>query len=277
MMRRLSSVLLRALAWGAVAVTLFPVGWIVLTSIKPAEISQALPPIWQFTPTLRNYADVLTGNTYTSQVFGGLLLHSAVITVSATLLALLTGVPAGYSLARLKFPGRRFTAMWVLSTIMFPPAVSVIPIFIIASRLGLMDTLPVLVVPYAAFGLPMVIWMVRSYVRQIPYEIEEAAMVDGASQGALLRRIVLPLLMPGIAAAALLTAMLAWNEFLFALTLTRSVVKTAPVGISEFTSMYGTQWGDLTAAATVTVAPILVLTLILRRRLVEGLTFGAVK
>lgn len=276
-MRGLASAVIRVGAWVAVVVMLFPVGWIVLTSVKPADISQALPPVWHFTPTLRNYGDVLTGNTYTSQVFGGLLVHSAIVTLTATALALVTGVPAGYSLARLRFRGRRFTAMWVLSTIMFPPAVSVIPIFIIASRLGLTDTLPVLVVPYAAFGLPMVIWMVRSYVRQIPYEIEEAAMVDGASQAALLRRIVLPLLMPGIAAAALLTAMLAWNEFLFALTLTRSAVKTAPVGISEFTSMYGTQWGDLTAAATVTVAPILVLTLILRRRLVEGLTFGAVK
>jgi len=112
---------------------------------------------------------------------------------------------------------------------------------------------------------------------QGPFEIEEAAMVDGASQMDLLRYIVFPLLMPGIVAASLLSAMLAWNEFLFALTLTRSAAKTASVGISEFTNMYGTQWGSLTAAATVTVAPILVATMILRRRLVEGLTFGAVK
>jgi ABC-type glycerol-3-phosphate transport system permease component len=272
-----SLVLVRVLAWVAAIATLFPMLWIVLTSIKPSEISQALPPVWNFMPTLRNYADVLTGNTYTSQVFGKLLLHSVVVTGLATLLALAVGIPAAYSLARLRFQGRRFTAMWILSTIMFPPAVSVIPIFILASRLKLMDTLPVLVVPYAAFGLPMVIWMLRSYVRQLPYEIEEAAMVDGATPLMVLVRVVLPLLMPGIVAAALLMAMLAWNEFLFALTLTRSAVKTAPVGISEFTSMYGTQWGDLTAAATVTVAPILVLTLILRRRLVAGLTFGAVK
>jgi len=135
----------------------------------------------------------------------------------------------------------------------------------------------VLIVPYAAFSLPMVIWMLRSSIKQIPFEIEEAAMVDGLSQLAMVRVIVLPLLVPGIVAAALLSAILSWNEFLFALTLTRSKVQTAPVGLNEFTSMYGTQWGQLTAAATVTVAPILVMTLVLRRRLVEGLSFGAVK
>lgn len=276
-MHRLSSLLLRTLIWAVILAMLCPVGWIVLTSIKPADISQSLPPVWSFTPTLRNYADVLTGSSYTSQVFATLIVHSAIVTALATLLALLTGIPAAYSLARIRFRGRKFTAMWILSTIMFPPAVSVIPVFILASRLGLMDTLPVLVIPYAAFGLPMVIWMLRSYVKQVPFEIEEAAMVDGASQFVILRRVVLPLLMPGVVAAALLMAMLAWNEFLFALALTRSAVKTAPVGISEFTNMYGTQWGDMTAAATVTVAPILVLTLVLRRRLVAGLTFGAVK
>ena len=160
---------------------------------------------------------------------------------------------------------------------MFPPIVWVIPVFIIASRLGMTDTWPVLVVPYAAFGLPMMIWMLRSSIKQIPFEIEEAAMMDGASQWDILRHVVLPLLTPGVVSASLLAGMMSWNEFLFALTLTRSAVKTAPVGISEFTNMYGTQWGALTAASTVTVAPILVVTLFLRRRVVEGLTFGAVK
>ncbi len=276
-MKWLRPAVLRLALWVALLAVLFPILWMVLTSIKPGDVSQTLPPVWSFSPTLANYADVLTGHTYTSQAFGVLLIHSAVVTAASTLLALATGIPAAYALARVSFRGKRFTAMWVLSTIMFPPAVSVVPVFLFAARLNLMDTYPVLIIPYAAFGLPMVIWMLRSYIRQIPLEIEEAAMMDGASRLALIRRIVFPLLMPGIVAAALLCAMLSWNEFLFALALTRSHVQTAPVGINEFTSMYGTQWGDLTAAATVTVAPILVLTLILRRRIVEGLTFGAVK
>ena len=276
-MRVLSTGLFRVILWGSLLLILAPVGWVMLTSIKPTQISQALPPVWNFTPTLQNYFDVLGGNTYTSQHFGTLLLHSIVVTVASTALGLLVGIPAAYALARIKFPGKKGTATWILSTIMFPPAVSVVPIFILASKLHLTDTFPVLIVPYAVFGLPLVIWMLRSYIKQIPFEIEEAAMVDGASQMDLLRYIVFPLLMPGIVAASLLSAMLAWNEFLFALTLTRSAAKTASVGISEFTNMYGTQWGSLTAAATVTVAPILVATMILRRRLVEGLTFGAVK
>ena len=277
MRRFLADTLFRLLLWGAAIIALFPVIWVVFTSIKPPELSQALPPVWDFAPTLQSYRDVLGGNTYTSQAFGTLLMHSLIVTVASTLLGLALGVPAAYALARFRFRGKRGTANWILSTIMFPPAVSVVPVFIFASKLGLTDTFPVLVVPYAAFNLPMVIWMLRSFIKQIPHEIEEAAMVDGASQGAVLRYIVLPLLMPGIVAASLLSAMLAWNEFLFALTLTRSAAKTAPVGISEFTNMYGTQWGSLTAAATVTVAPILLATLVLRRRLVEGLTFGAVK
>ncbi len=273
----LGKLITRVVLWLALVIVMFPILWVLLTSFKPAELAQALPPIWDFMPTLQNYRDVLSGNTYTSQVFGVLLNHTIIVTLSSTLLGLAAAVPAAYALARVKFAGRQATANWILSTIMFPPAVSVIPVFVIASRLGLTDTWPVLVVPYAAFGLPMMIWMLRSAIKQIPFEIEEAAMVDGASRGQIIWHIVLPLLTPSIVSASLLAGMLAWNEFLFALTLSRSAIKTAPVGISEFTSMYGTQWGTLTAAATVTVAPILLIALLLRRRVIEGLTFGAVK
>ncbi len=273
----LGKLITRVVLWLALVIVMFPILWVLLTSFKPAELAQALPPIWDFMPTLQNYRDVLSGNTYTSQVFGVLLIHTIIVTLSSTLLGLAAAVPAAYALARVKFAGRQATANWILSTIMFPPAVSVIPVIVIASRLGLTDTWPVLVVPYAAFGLPMMIWMLRSAIKQIPFEIEEAAMVDGASRGQIIWHIVLPLLTPSIVSASLLAGMLAWNEFLFALTLSRSAIKTAPVGISEFTSMYGTQWGTLTAAATVTVAPILLIALLLRRRVIEGLTFGAVK
>jgi ABC-type glycerol-3-phosphate transport system permease component len=276
-MKSLATVLARLALWSALATTLFPILWMLLTSFKQPDISQALPPVWDFAPTWQNYRDVLTGNTYTSQVFGVLIVHTVIVTFASTLVGLVAAVPAAYALARLRFSGKRFAANWILTTIMFPPIVSVIPVFIFASRLGLTDTWPVLVIPYAAFSLPMMIWMLRSSIKQIPFEIEEAAMIDGASQADILRHIVLPLLTPGIVSASLLAGMMAWNEFLFALTLTRSAVKTAPVGISEFTNMYGTQWGTLSAAATVTVAPILVITILLRRRVVEGLTFGAVK
>lgn len=276
-MHKFGNGMARIILWAWLAVILFPLFWVVLTSIKPPELSQALPPVWTFMPTAQNFIDVLSGNTYTSQSFGTLVVHSIVVTVLSTLVGLAAAVPAAYALARVKFAGRRFTANWILSTIMFPPMVAVIPVFIIASRLGLTDTWPVLVVPYAAFNLPMMIWLLRSSIKQIPFEIEEAAFVDGASQPVVLLHVVLPLLVPTIVSASLLAGMMAWNEFLFALTLTRSAVKTAPVGISEFTNMYGTQWGTLSAAATVTVAPIIVITMLLRRRVIQGLTFGAVK
>ena len=201
-MRPLATIIARLVLWSALATILFPLFWVLLTSFKPPEISQALPPVWDFLPTWRNYRDVLTGNTYTSQAFGVLIIHSLIVTLASTLLGLAVAVPAAYALARIRFMGKRAAADWILSTIMFPPIVSVIPVFIFASRLGLTDTWPVLVIPYAAFGLPMMIWMLRSSIKQIPFEIEEAAMIDGASQADIIRHIVLPLLTPGIVSAS---------------------------------------------------------------------------
>jgi ABC-type glycerol-3-phosphate transport system permease component len=263
----------RLILWLYVCAALFPILWMVLSSFKPPDVVQAIPPIWSFTPTLQNYNDALNGTAS----MGTLITHSLAVAVLTTLLTLATGLPAAYALTRVRFRGRRFVGNWILSTIMFPPVVSAIPVFIIVGRLGLMDTYPALVIPYTAFNLPIIIWMLRSFVQQIPQEIEEAALIDGSSHVTIVRRIILPLVAPGLAAAGILCFLFSWNEFLFALTLTRSAVKTAPVGISQFTGMYGTQWGDLTAASTVIAAPVLVMTLILRRRIVQGLTFGAVK
>ncbi len=263
----------RLVLWLYVCAALFPILWMVLSSFKPPDMVQAIPPIWSFTPTLQNYNDALNGTAS----MGTLITHSLAVAVLTTLLTLAAGLPAAYALTRVRFRGRRFVGNWILSTIMFPPVVSAIPVFIIVGRLGLMDTYPALVIPYAAFNLPIIIWMLRSFVQQIPQEIEEAALIDGSSHVMIVRRIILPLVAPGLAAAGILCFLFSWNEFLFALTLTRSAVKTAPVGISQFTGMYGTQWGDLTAASTVIAAPVLVMTMILRRRIVQGLTFGAVK
>ena len=267
----------RLVVWISILIALVPLIFMLLTSIKPTGDAQAIPPKWLFLPTLEHYAAVFGGETSSSQAFLPLLWHSAVVAVSATALTMIVGLPAAYALARVHFKGRRFLATWILSTIMFPPIVAAIPIFIFAGQLQLIDTYPILVIPYTAFNLPLVVWLLRSFISQIPPEIEDAARVDGCSRLGILRRIILPLAVPGLAAGAILSLILCWNEFLFALTLTRSEVKTAPVGINEFTGMFGTQWGNLTAASTAIVAPILVMTLVLRRRLISGLTLGAVK
>ena len=146
-----------------------------------------------------------------------------------------------------------------------------------AGYLGLRDGYPGIILLYTTANLPFVVWMMKGFFDEIPLEYEEAAMVDGAGSFAILRRIIWPLLIPAAATAAVLTIVLTWNEFLFALSLTRSDAKTAPVGLQEFTGMYGTDWGNITAAATLIVAPILILMIVLRRQMVSGLTFGAVK
>jgi ABC-type glycerol-3-phosphate transport system permease component len=267
----------RLVVWISIVVALVPLIFMLTTSIKPAGDTQTIPPKWLFSPTLEHYAAVFGGQTSSSQAFLPLLWHSAAVAVCSTTLTILVGLPAAYALARVRFTGRRPLAAWILSTIMFPPIVAAIPVFVFAGQLHLIDTYPILIIPYTAFNLPLVIWLLRSFITQIPVEIEDAARVDGCSRMGVLEKIILPLAVPGLAAGAILSLILCWNEFLFALTLTRSDVKTAPVGINEFTGMFGTQWGNLTAASTAIVAPILVMTLVLRRRLISGLTLGAVK
>lgn len=274
---RVSTIFGRTLLWAWLLIALVPLLFMFVTSFKPSGIAKSIPPQWIFTPTFEHYTSVLSGGSGTSVGFNRLLFNSLAVTFGATLLTVVIAVPAAYALSMRSFRQRRGLSSWILSTYMFPPIVAVIPIFVFAGKLNIVDTYPVLIVPYAAFNLPIAIWIMRSSVLQIPYEIQESAMVDGANRFTLLTRIILPLLVPAIATVAILSAILSWNEFLFALALTRSAAKTSPVGIQEFTGMYGTDWGKLTAAATVIVAPILVMTLILRRRIVSGLTFGAVK
>jgi ABC-type glycerol-3-phosphate transport system permease component len=267
----------KAFMWIWLILGLVPLVFMFITSVKPSGIVNSTPPQWVFTPTLENFATVLAGGQGTSQGFSRLLLNSAVVSLGATLLTVLLAVPAAYALSMRTFGARKKISSWILSTYMFPPIVAVIPIFVFAGRLGLMDTYPVLIIPYAAFNLPIAIWILRSTIVQIPFEIQEAAMVDGANHWTTLRQVIWPLLVPSVATVSVLTIVLTWNEFLFALSLTRSGAKTAPVGLQEFTGMYGTDWGSITAAGTLIVVPILVLTIVLRRKMVSGLTFGAVK
>jgi multiple sugar transport system permease protein/sorbitol/mannitol transport system permease protein len=276
-LRRAASIAARAAVWLWITLAMVPLLFMLVTSVKPSGLAVSVPPVWRFTPTLDNYSDLINGNTASSGTFLPLVQNSAIVALGSTLLAIGVGLPAAYALTLSRFGARKFLSSWILSTIMFPPIVAVIPVFILAGKLNMIDTYAVLIIPYAAFNLPMVIWILRSTIRQIPEEVEQAALVDGASRAGVLIRVILPLIMPGIATAAILSIVLAWNEFLFALSLTRSAAKTGPVAVSVFTGQFGTQWGYLTAASTIIVAPILVLVLILRRRFVSGLSFGAVK
>ena len=271
------SIFSKILVWSWVAISLLPIFFILSTSLKSSSVAREMPPRWFFIPSFKNYLKILSGGGGQSIGFNRLLLNSLIVTLGSTILCILIALPAAYALSRAEFRSRKALSSWILSTYMFPPIVAVIPIFIFAGNLHLLDTYVVLAVPYAAFNLPIVIWILRSSLEQIPPEIEEAARIDGASGFYLATQILLPLLMPAVATGVILASILSWNDFLFALSLTRSVAKTSPVGIQEFTGMYGTDWGSLSAAAMTIVAPVLVLAMLARRRIVSGLTFGAVK
>jgi multiple sugar transport system permease protein len=251
---------------------LFPFLWLLLTSFKNKIDATAIPPIWNFTPTLDNYTHVLKDKD-----FPHMLLNSLFIGAVSTFIGVIIGTMAGYALARFKFRGRNFIGSWTISTLMMPPTVSLIPIFILAGKLNLTDNYLALIVPYVAFSLPLIILMIRGFILDIPLEVEESALMDGCSTFMILRKIVLPLIAPGIVAASILTFIACWNEFLFALVLSRDTISTAPIGIAKFMTMYGVQWGDMTASAVIIMLPIIIFTIVVRKHLVRGLTFGAVK
>jgi multiple sugar transport system permease protein/sorbitol/mannitol transport system permease protein len=267
---RLLQALIRVVVWLVVIVALMPLIFMVTTSLKPATFPTAIPPQWIFVPTLEHYIGIFR------QGFGQYLLHSTVTALVSTALALSLGLAAAYALARIHFPGSRLLSMWILSTIMMPPVVVVIPIFIVVARLGLLDTYPALIAPYTAGNLPVVIFLLRNAILQVPSEIEDSARVDGCTRLGIMLRIIAPLIVPSIATAAMLTVIGCWNEFLFASALTRTNVLTGPVGLMTYAGEFSTDWGSITAGATTIVVPMLVLAIVLRRRFVSGLTAGAV-
>ena len=254
-----------------------PIVFLVITSLKPEGVTRTIPPTWLFHPTIENYSAVLSTGAGSSVTFERLLFNSAAVSIGAVILTIAVAVPAAYALTLKEFRRSKGVSSWILSTYMFPPIVAVIPLFIIAGNIGAIDTYPVLIIPYAAFNLPIAIWILRSSLESIPIEVQEAALVDGANRRQIVWHILTPLLMPAVATAGIISLILSWNEFLLALSLTRAAAKTSPVGVQEFTGLYGTQWGNLTAASCMIAAPIVVCVLVLRRRVVSGLAFGAVK
>jgi ABC-type glycerol-3-phosphate transport system permease component len=255
----------------------FPVYWMISTSFKSRWDAFRLPPVWWFQPTLEHYAAILSGQGWISEPMSYLLLNSAIVAGSASLLALGAGSLSAYGLSRFPSGYSKHLAMWILSTRMFPPVAVAIPVFLMMSSLDLIDTYWALIVPYAAFNISFVVWMMRSFFDQIPVELEQAAMIDGCSRLSAFFRVVLPLSLPGLVATAVFVLIFSWNEFLFALILTRTAAKTAPVAAADFVTLYGIQWGELTAHATLISAPIIILGLLFSRYIVKGLTLGAVQ
>lgn len=260
----------------ALLLTLAPVYWMVTMSLK-SEVDQfAVPPRWAlFTPTLAHYRDA-----FFARSFGQYLVTSLVVSVSSTLCAIVLGTLAAYGLARFRWPYRVGTrlSLWILSTRMFPPIVTAVPLFLMMRDLRLLNTRAALVIVYTAFNLPFVVWMMRGFFAEIPRELEEAARVDGDSRLGALVRVVLPLVAPGLAATAVFCLIVSWNELLLALILTQTdAAMTLPVGIAGRVTQYEIKWGVMSAAGVVAMMPILVFALAVQRYLVRGLSLGAVK
>jgi multiple sugar transport system permease protein len=258
-----------AIAVALLVLVLSPALWLVLMSFRPN--SDIMATTLAFQPTLLNYAEAWTGEFSAS--FG----HSLSASVASTLFSLLVGVPAAYVLARWRFRGQHQVAMWILVTRMAPPIAFTIPFFLAYTSLGLMDTVAGLALIYVTFNLALVVWTMKGFFDAVPRSLEEAAWIDGAGIWGAFARVALPLAAPGLAATAILCFILSWNDFFFALILTRTDAMTAPVAIVNFMQYAGFEWGKIAAGGVSVMLPVLVFTVLVRRYLVSGLTAGGVK
>ena len=265
----------RALSYGLSAsllvVTLFPVLWLAQVSLKTDVEAMRMPPAFIFVPTFDNYAAVFQGK------FARSFVNSLIVSVSTTAAAMLLGVPAAYALSRASFGRSRGLALWVLTTRMAPPIAFAIPFFLAYRWLGLIDTLSGLLIIYLTFNLSLVMWMMRTFFDGIPRSLEEAAAIDGAGPLQAFHRVTLPLSGPGLATTAIFCFVFAWNDFFYALVLTRSRALMAPVAIVNFMNYEGWEWGKIGAAATMIMLPVVLFALAVRRYLIRGLTAGALK
>lgn len=251
---------------------LLPIYWMVTTSLKATRDTFAVPPVLLFRPTLEHYKTVAEEGAVLKS-----LVNSLIVATSSTLLAVAIGTPAAYVFARFNFRGKANLWFWIISNRFITPVVVALPFFLIARDLKLLDTHLALILVYLTFNIPLVVWLCIDQFRAVPREVDEAALVDGASLWQTFLRISLPLAIPGVMVSAILCFIFSWNEFLFALVLTRANARTAPVEAAGFMTDMGIRWGPMMATGTLIVLPVVIFAAIVSRNLVRGLTIGAVK
>ncbi len=251
---------------------IFPVYWLAITSLKELTHVVTYPP--RFLPV------PVSMSGYTEALFGArgavVFKNSLIIAVATTLIALLTGSFAAYSFARFNIGGFHLP-FWILSTRMMPAVASIIPLFLLINKLGFIDTYPAVIIAHLVITLPFAVWMLRGFFMEIPVELEESAMIDGCSRLGALARIGFPLVAPGLAVTALFCFIFSWNEFMFALILTRREVTTLPVKIAGMHAAHGVLWHTMSAFGIIGIIPVVILSIIAQRYLVRGLTLGAIR
>ncbi|WP_019010895.1 carbohydrate ABC transporter permease [Deinococcus aquatilis] len=267
---RIQNIVLTTVTYLIAIAFLFPLVWMMMAAFKTEAQAFAAPPVFAFTPILDNFQRALPS-------YFPALLNSLTAAVGSTILAFLLGLPAAFALAVYPTKRAQNTLTWMLSTKMMPAVGVIVPLFLLYKNLGLLDTRTGLILMYTTMNLPLVVWMMHSYMTEIPYAIYEAAKIDGATVSQEFFRIALPLSMPGVSATALLCLIFAWNEVFFALNLTTSDAAPLSVYIGSFKTSMGLFWAQLSAAATLTVLPVLIFGWVAQRQLVRGLSLGAVK
>jgi sorbitol/mannitol transport system permease protein len=264
--------LMTALGWSVAIVIAFPVFWLVLTSFKTETEAISRIPHLFFHATLENYLAVQERTTYLH--FAG---NSVIIALGSTILALALAIPCAYSMAFLPTKRTRDTLLWMLSTKMMPSVGVLVPIYLIFRETNLLDTRTGLLLINALLNLPIIVWMLYTFFKEVPREVLEAARMDGAGPLREIYDLLLPLALPGIVSTSLLAIILAWNEAFWSLTLTAAKAAPLTAFIASFSSPEGLFYAKLSAASTLAIAPIVILGWLSQKQLVRGLTFGAVK
>ena len=258
-------------AWAAGVLFFFPVLWMFVSGFKQESQASTDPPTFVFTPTLDQYRAILDRD------FAPYFLNSLSASVFSTVFVIILATPAAYALSLMKVPRWRDSLFFFISTRMMPAVAIILPLYIIAKNVGLLDNITMLSLIYTVMNLPIAVWMIRSFLIEIPSEVLEAARLDGARLGTEIRRIILPMIAPGLAATALICFIFAWNEFFFAVSLTATKAATVPVFLVGFITSEGLFWARLSAASTMAALPVILAGWIAQKWLVRGLSLGAVK
>lgn len=256
-----------------VIIFIFPIFWMIITSFKTQSLAYSAIPVWAFKPSLNNYSVVLFKSGFIDK-----LLNSLIVGVVSAFAVLAVGCSIAYPFVRFRIKGSKKILLWILSLRIIPPIVIIFPIYIIFNTFNLLDKHIGIIIMHVFMNLPLVVWLMSGFFRDVPIEIEEAASVDGCSRFGVFVRVVLPLVAPGLVASGLLSFIFSWNEFLFASILSGSTkLTTAPVGLFEYATPVSVLWGRICAAGTVMIIPVAIMAILIQKHMVRGLTMGAVK
>lgn len=256
----------------AVAVSLFPIFWILTIALKSRMDAFAMPPVWFFSPVWENF-----GRAWSAQGFSDAFFNSLIVCALGNILALSAGIPAAYYLNKRHVPGRKTILIWLLVSYMLPEFLFIVPIYVMFQSIGLYDTVVGLALIYQVFTLPFTIWLLRAFFAEVPEALAEAARLEGAGTLRIVWTIYVPIAAPGIAATVILNSIKMWNELTIALALTFEKAQTVTLAVAGFRGYASIDWGAMSAASIITILPMALFAILAQRRIVQGLSLGAVK